>query len=110
MHLKKPKPASFLVAPLPSMSLDTMVDNPGILSGRIQRVYGQQKKVKGKRENRSYKLVVKHRYTRTRRGIKRAFEICVQMMRKKGRCEDKIRVSFNTKKKEMEKKENRKIH
>lgn len=28
---------------------------------------------------------------------------------KKGRCEDKIRVSLNTKK-EMEKKENRKIH
>jgi hypothetical protein len=71
------------------MSLDTIVDNPGILSGQTlaaksQMVHGQQnKEKKGKRRNRSYKLVVKHRYTRTRRGIKRAFEICVQMMRKR---------------------------
>lgn len=47
----KPKPASFLVTPLPSMSLDTMVDNPGVLSdqtltAKSQMVHGQQKKEK----------------------------------------------------------------
>lgn len=76
MHLEA-KTRILFVTPLPSMSLDTMVDNPGVLSdqtlmARSQMVHGQQKKEKRNgKKNRSYKLVVKHRYTRTRRGIKK---------------------------------------
>lgn len=73
------------------MSLDTVVDNPGIRSGR-QRYMGKRGE---KEKDKSYRLVVKHRYTRTEGG-RGPWEVCVQLMRKR-RCENKTRESHRTK-------------
>lgn len=100
MHLEA-KTRILFVTPLPSMSLDTMVDNPGVLSdqtlmARSQMVHGQQKKEKRNGKKQIVQVSSQTPIHQNKKGDKKAFEICVQMMREKGRCNTKSGCRLNS--------------